>query len=152
MNLLRAAALLLALVVAACAGAGPAAPAAGREPGARGVVGGAPEGALDGRAAREALDRFAAAVEGGDFERACALLSARWRVRTSPARLARDHAGAGPSGREAVARARRAAASAPLTLEGGTARLALGDGRYALLVAERGAWRVDALDAKTLAP
>jgi hypothetical protein len=91
-------------------------------------------------------------VEEGDFERACALLSARWRARTTPARLARDHAGAGPSGREAVARARRAAAGAPLTLDDGTARLALGDGRYALLVAERGAWRVDALDAKTLAP
>jgi len=129
---------LLALA-AACAGApGGHAPAA-------------PEprpAALDAAGARQVLVRFSALLEAGDYDRAYLLLGPGWRARSSPARLARDHAGAGPAARDAVSRARRAGATGAVTLEGGRARVALGEGREAVLVAEGGVWRVDALEER----
>jgi hypothetical protein len=92
------------------------------------------------------LVRFAALVEAADFERAFPLLAARWRERSSPARLARDHAGAGPAAREVVGRVRRVGATAAVALASDGAHVALGDGREALLVAEGGVWRGDALE------
>jgi len=102
---------------------------------------------LDDRAARASLSRFARALEAGRLEEAHALLSSRWREAYTPARLAVDLAGAGPSAREAATRLLAAVErGAGLERSGGRARLALGDGRAALLVAEGGAWRVDALE------
>jgi hypothetical protein len=127
--LLAAAALALA---AACAGVGGAPP---------------PPSGTDAAAAREVLRRFARAHEAGRFEEAHALLSARWRAATTPGRLALDWRGAGAGAREAAARVRaRAEAGGPLERSGGAARLPLGAGRAALLVAEPGGWRVDALE------
>ncbi|HEY7725577.1 MAG TPA: hypothetical protein VH880_09600, partial [Anaeromyxobacteraceae bacterium] len=66
----------------------------------------APRG-LDAEAeARGALERFADAVDAGRWEEAWALLSARWRARSTPASLARDFRESGPVGPEAVARVR----------------------------------------------
>ena len=129
----------LALVLAAALSA---AACASTRPGGSGD----PPAGLDERAARAVLARFAAALEARDFERAHGLLSARWRALTSPARLARDFDGSAALAGEAAARARRMAPSCPVTLGPDGARLALGDGRAALLVAEAGAWRVDALE------
>jgi hypothetical protein len=126
--LLASAALALA---AACAG-----------PGAR-----PPPPGTDERAAREVLRRFARALEAGRFEDAHALLSARWRAATTPARLALDWRGAGPGAREAAARVlARLEAGGALARTGAAARLELGQGRAALVVAEPGGWRVDALE------
>jgi hypothetical protein len=105
-----------------------------------------PEG-LDDGAARAALSRFARAIESSRCDEALALLSARWRAAYTPGRLALDLGGAGPSAREAAARVLAAVeARAPLELSEGRARLPLGPGRAAVLVAEGGAWRVDALE------
>jgi hypothetical protein len=131
-----AAALLLAVVAFASACAG----AAGRPfpP---------PPAAMDDATAREVLGRFARALETGRFDEAHALLSARWRAGYTPGRLALDFRGAGPAAREATARlATRLASGGTIERSGGGARLALGDGRAALLVAEPGGWRVDALE------
>jgi hypothetical protein len=102
---------------------------------------------LDDCAARETLSRFAHALDAGRFEEAHALLSERWRSAYTPGRLAVDFAGAGPAAREAAGRVLAAldAGGAP-ELRGGTARLPLGSGRGAVLVAEGGGWRVDALE------
>lgn len=105
-----------------------------------------PEG-LDEAAARACLERFARALGAARFDEALALLSARWRAAYTPRRLARDFDGAGPYGREAKDRVLAAlAARAALDLAPGRARLPLGPGRAAVLVAEGGAWRVDALE------
>jgi hypothetical protein len=97
--------------------------------------------------ARAALARLAGALEARRFDEAHALLSARWRAESSPPRLAADWAGAGPYARDQVARVRAAlAGGAPLELDAATARLPLGAGKAALLVAEDGGWRVDALE------
>jgi hypothetical protein len=127
--LLASVALALA---AACAGAGGARP---------------PPPGTDERAAREVLRRFARALEDGRFEEAHALLSARWRAEYSPGRLALDFRGAGPAAREAAAAvAARIAAGEPIARSPDGARLSVGGGRAALLVAEAGGWRVDALE------
>jgi hypothetical protein len=106
-----------------------------------------PPAATDEAAAREVLGRFARAVEAGRFEEAHALLSARWRTAYTPGRLALDFRGAGPGAREAAARVlARLAAGDPVALGPDGARLALGGGRAAVLVAEAGGWRVDALE------
>ena len=98
-------------------------------------------------AAREVLGRFARAVEAGRWEEANALLSARWRSSYTPGRLALDFRGAGPGAREAAARLVRAlAAGEPITRAPPGARLPVGGGREAVLVAEAGGWRVDALE------
>jgi hypothetical protein len=98
-------------------------------------------------AAREVLGRFARALEGGRFDDAHALLSARWRQAYTPGRLALDFRGAGPSGRESAARVlARLEARARLVRGDAAARLPLGDGRTALLVREPAGWRVDALE------
>jgi hypothetical protein len=105
-----------------------------------------PEG-LDDGAARAALARFARALEASRFDEAMALLSARWRAAYTPGRLALDFGGAGPSAREAAERVLAALdARAPLDVADGRARLPVGPGRAAVLVAEGGAWRVDALE------
>src|SRR6266542_2175774 len=89
--------MLLAFGLAACAGSRPpaSAPQAAATPA---TEGGGPD------AAGAALSRFAAAVEGGRWDEAYALLSARWRARLTPARLAADFSAAGPIGRDAAAR------------------------------------------------
>jgi hypothetical protein len=98
-------------------------------------------------AAREVLRRFAGAVEAGRWGEAHALLAARWRAAYTPARLAVDFGGAGPAGRESAERLRAAlAAGAPLARDGGRALLPVGGGRAAVLVAEEGGWRVDAIE------
>jgi hypothetical protein len=92
------------------------------------------------------LSRFVAALEGGRWSDAQPLLSARWRAAYTPGRLATDFGGAGPLAREAVAHVRTAlAAGAALQIGDGRALLAVAGGR-ALLVAEAGGWRVDALE------
>ncbi|HET7824547.1 MAG TPA: hypothetical protein VFK90_04405 [Anaeromyxobacter sp.] len=123
---------VLAAAALACAGARPYPPL--------------PEG-LDDGAARASLARFARALEASRFDEAAALLSARWRAAYTPGRLALDFGGAGPSAREAAERVLAALdARAPLEMSGGRARLPVGPGRSAVLVAEGGAWRVDALE------
>ena len=98
-------------------------------------------------AAAEALGRFAAAAEEGRWDEAWALLSARWRARTTPAGLARDWKGSGPIGPDAAARVLALLRSgAPLALSGREATLPVGTGRRARLVVEEGAWRVEALE------
>ena len=123
---------LSAAAALACAGARPYPPL--------------PEG-LGDPAARASLARFARALEGARYEEALALLSARWRAAYTPGRLALDFGGAGPGAREAARRVLAALdAGAPLELAAGKARLPLGAARAAVLVAEAGAWRVDALE------
>jgi hypothetical protein len=131
----RLATLVLALGVVLAAGC-----AGGRA--ARGEASGPGD-----EAARETLRRFASALEAGRFEEAHGLLSPRWRGRTTPARLAADFAGAGPSAREAARRTAEAlAAGVPLEREGAIARLPVGPDRAAVLVREGETWRVDALE------
>jgi hypothetical protein len=102
---------------------------------------------LDDGAARASLSRFARALEAGRFDEAHALLSARWRAAYTPGRLALDWRGAGAGAPEAAGRVLAALAEgAPLRREDGRARLPLAAGGAAVLVAEDGAWRVDALE------
>jgi hypothetical protein len=117
--------------------------------------------------AREVLHRFATAVQERRWPEAYALLSDRWRAAYTPARLASDHEGAGTVGRDAAERVLALlAAGTPLVGDPGSghpepgatlqpraksrdgARLSLpvGGGRAAVLVAEAGGWRVDALE------
>ena len=92
------------------------------------------------------LARFVDALEAGRWAQAGGLLSARWRSGYTPARLRADYAGAGPLAREAAARVQSAIrAGRPLQVEDGRAWLPVLGGR-ALLVAEEGGWRVDALE------
>jgi len=130
----RAATLLLSCAIA-CAG-----------PGAARTFPPPPAG-TDDAAAREVLGRFARALDAGRFDEAHALLSARWRATYTPGRLALDFRGAGPAAREAAARvAAGVAAGEPVERAREGARLSVGGGRAALLVAEGGGWRVDALE------
>jgi len=102
---------------------------------------------LDDGAARASLERFARDLEQGRFDDAHRLLSARWRDAYTPGRLAMDFGGGGPAAREAAGRVLAAlSAGSALERSGGRARLPLGDGRAALLVAEGGGWRVDAIE------
>jgi hypothetical protein len=106
-----------------------------------------PPAGLDEAAARQVLGRFCRAVEGARWEEARALLSERWREAYTPARLAVDRAGGGPAAGEAASRALAAmAAGTPLAREGDRALFPVGPGRAAVLVAEGGGWRVDALE------
>jgi hypothetical protein len=133
----RALARRLAAAAAALA-LGCAGPAASGPPPPRG---------LSAADARSALGRFVAALEEGRAQEAHALLSARWRAGSSPARLQTDLRGAGPYAVDQLARVRAAlAAGAPVEIADGAARVPLGDGRAAALVAEGGGWRVDALE------
>jgi hypothetical protein len=102
---------------------------------------------LDDAAAREVLARFCRAVEERRWEEGHALLSARWRAAYTPARLATDRVGAGPAAGEAASRALAAAeAGSPVAREGARALVSVGPDRAAVLVAEGGGWRVDALE------
>lgn len=92
------------------------------------------------------LARFIDAIEAGRWSQAGGLLSARWRSTYTPSRLQADYAGAGPLAREAAARVQAALrAGTPVQVEDGRAFLPVAGGR-ALLVAEEGGWRVDALE------
>ena len=96
---------------------------------------------------RRVLDRFTAALEAGRYDDAYPLLSARWRSRETPARLAADLAGSGAAGRDAVGRVRALlSAGAPVAVEGDTATLAVGEGRVARLTREPEGWRVESLE------
>jgi hypothetical protein len=125
-----------ALLVLACGGGGAGGPRIA-----------APPRGLEPDDAKAVLARFAAALEAGRFAEAHALLSARWRDAYTPGRLALDFGGAGPSAREAAERlAARLGAGVPVRVEGARAVLPVGTGRAAVLVAEGGGWRVDALE------
>jgi hypothetical protein len=94
-----------------------------------------------------ALSRFAGAVERERWDEAYALLSARWRARLTPSRLAADFGAAGPIGRDAAARVRALLASgAAAEVKGDRAALQVGEGLAARLVREGDSWRVDALE------
>ncbi|HUL60739.1 MAG TPA: hypothetical protein VLU43_15770 [Anaeromyxobacteraceae bacterium] len=121
--------LLLVALAAACAGA-------------RGLPAGQGEDA-----ARETLRRFARDLQEKRWPDAYALLSARWRTAYTPSRLATDWDGAGSIGREESERVLALlAAGVPLTREGGSLALPVGTGHRAVVVAEDGGWRVDALE------
>jgi hypothetical protein len=105
-----------------------------------------PQG-LDDAAARASLERFARDLGDGRFDEAWKLLSARWRDAYTPERLALDFAGGGPVAREAAARVIAALSTgAAVEPSGARARLPVGEGRAAVLVAEGGSWRVDAIE------
>jgi hypothetical protein len=126
--------LTLACALAACAGPS----AAGNPPPAPPTSPSDPPQAV--------LTRFVDALEAGRWAQAEGLLSARWRSAYTPSRLRVDYSGAGPLAREAVARVQAAIkAGTPLQVEDGRAWLPVAGGR-ALLVAEAGGWRVDALE------
>jgi len=133
----------LAAVLALAIAGGEACTAATRE-GAGPALPAVPEG-IDAAAAQATVARFAGALEAGRFEEAHALLSARWRERYTAAQLATDWRGAGGIAREAARRA-RAATPRSVRLAGDRARVDVGEGRSALLVAEERGWRVDALE------
>ena len=94
----------------------------------------------------EALERFLEALDAGRWAQASGLLSARWRTSYTAARLEADYAGAGPTARETAAAARTALRNGtPLQVADGRATLPVPGGR-AVVVAEAGGWRVDALE------
>ncbi len=96
---------------------------------------------------RSVLERFAAALDGARFEEAYSLLSARWRARSTPARLRSDLAASGAAGRDAVERVRALLArGAALSVGEDRATLSVADGKAARLLREGGSWRVDALE------
>lgn len=111
------------------------------------AVGTASPGLPEVKEAPEAvLSRFVDAIDAGRWAQARALLSARWRAGYTPSRLEADFAGAGPMAREAGARVQAALrAGTPFRIEDGRASLPLAGGT-ALLLAEEGGWRVDALE------
>jgi hypothetical protein len=139
----RVAAVLGLCLSSACAG--PAAVGDGaRAPPTPAAKPGVRAAASDGPAA--VLGRFLDALQAGRWEEADALLSARWRAAYTPERLSADYAGSGPVGREAVLRAAdRLATGAALEARDGRAVLPVLGGE-AVLVAEPGGWRVDALE------
>ena len=97
--------------------------------------------------ARAALQAFSASVRAGQWAEAYGLLSARWRARVTPERLAADWRDAGPIGARALSRVDALlAVGAPLEVRGRVATLAVGEGRAATLVLEERRWRVDALE------
>lgn len=106
-----------------------------------------PPTGLSAADARAVLARFAAALEAGRWDDAHGLLSARWRAAYDPARLATDWRGSGAVGPEAAARLARALArGAAPSVEGARAVLPVGENRAAVLAAEAGGWRVEALE------
>jgi hypothetical protein len=94
------------------------------------------------------LEAFAAALDEGRFEAAYALLSARWRARETPARLANDLATSGSVGQDAVRRVRAllSAGARPTLPRADLAVLDIGVDAAARLVREGDGWRVDALE------
>lgn len=133
---------LIALGAAALTALSPGCAATGAAGG--GASGGG--GAVSPAPPAAVLTRFVAALESGRWLEAHGLLSARWRATYTPSRLAADYAGAGPLARDAVAHVRTAlGAGGGLQVGDGRAVLPVGTGR-ALLVAEAGGWRVDALE------
>ncbi len=105
----------------------------------------APEGA--GRGPASVLSRFTEAVADGRWDEAYSLLSARWRARSTPTRLAGDLADSGAVGRDAVERVRALLRSgAAPSQRGEVATLRVAEGKSARLVMEDSSWRVDALE------
>lgn len=95
---------------------------------------------------RQIVQAFAAAVEAGRFEEAWGLLSARWRGRLTPERLAADLAEGGALGRDRLIRARLAASTSEPSFHEGTAAFPLAEGRAVRLLREGASWRLDALE------
>ena len=93
---------------------------------------------------RQALERFLAAVEGGDFGAAYRLLAPAWRERYTPGRLEQDFR-LEPAARDRLARV-RAALSGRVDLSRDGAQLPLGGGRAVRLVREGGGYTIDALE------
>jgi len=93
----------------------------------------------------DAAAAFVRAVEGRDWERAYGLLSARWRARLTPARLAADWEAGGALAADRLTRARLALAEEPVAA-GDEARFPIGAGQELRLVRESGRWRIDALE------
>jgi len=97
--------------------------------------------------ARAALFAFSDSVSGGRWTEAYGMLSARWRARMTPERLAADFREAGPIGTRALSRVEALLAlGAVPQVRGRAATLPVGEGRAAVLVLEDGRWRVDALE------
>jgi len=95
-------------------------------------------------AIRQALERFLAAVEGGDFEAAYRLLAPSWRARYTPWRLEQDFR-LEPLARDRLARV-RAALSGRVDIFPDGAQLPLGGGRAVRLVREGGGYTIAALE------
>lgn len=87
-----------------------------------------------------AATRFLDAVEAGRWDDAYALLSARWRERLTPERLAADRQQGGALAKDRLERARLALREAPAT-QADEARF---DGALSLK-RESGGWRIDGL-------
>jgi hypothetical protein len=85
----------------------------------------------------DAVEAYGAALERGDLRAAYGQLSTRYRGRVSFDQFVRDLGGA-PAAREGGRAVRQAAARAR-----DQAELPLGNGERALLVHDRGAWRLD---------
>ena len=94
------------------------------------------------------LEAFVAALDQGRFEAAYALLSARWRARETPARLASDLKASGSVGEDAIRRARALLSAGARTQRPrpDLAVLDIGANAAARLVREGDLWRVDALE------
>ena len=95
-------------------------------------------------APRQALERFVASVDRGDFQAAYLLLAQPWRNRYTPARLEKDFQ-LEPQAKDRVARV-RAALGGPLEVSRDGAQLPLGGGRAVRLVREDGDYKIAALE------
>jgi len=95
-------------------------------------------------APRQALERFVASVDRGDFKAAYLLLAQSWRDRYTPARLEKDFQ-LEPQAKDRVARV-RAALGGPLEVSRDGAQLPLGGGRAVRLVREDGDYKIAALE------
>lgn len=96
---------------------------------------------------RAVLAQFVAAIEAQRWSEAYTMLSARWRVQLTPARLATDYAGSEAVGRGATARVKGLLAGGALLVVGKErAVLPVGEGRAAVVLLEGDAWKVDALE------
>src|SRR5262249_50277587 len=94
--------------------------------------------------AAEVLARFIKASERGDFKTAYGLLTARWRARYTPDRLAQDFARE-PLAKERLARARAALERGPTT-HGNEALFPVGNGRAVVVLREEDGYRVASLE------
>jgi hypothetical protein len=97
-----------------------------------------PPPAADDATPRAAATRFLEAVEAGRWDDAYALLSARWRERLTPERLAADRRQGGALAKDHLDRARIALRGEP-SISGDEARF----DKALRLVREADGWRVD---------
>ncbi len=100
--------------------------------------------AADEQLARERVEHFLAAVDGGDFDAVFADLSASWRARYTPARLKSDFTSE-PAAQARLARIRAALSGKwQVTLAG--PQLPLGEGKTLKLLREGDALKVAAIE------